>query len=109
MLWGNRLIKKNVLLDVKSWLVVKHLLKSNLCRRLYFFKFIYALKKRKAVHSKMYDSDCRQSRLQNEVLATDFSVLDYAAANPNEKELNRVPIIPFLCSIFASFFKFRQA
>ena len=53
--------------------------------------------------------DCRQSRLQNEVFATDFSVLDYAAANPNEKELNRAPIIPFLCSIFASFFKFRQA
>ena len=41
-------------------------------------------------------SDCRQSRLRNEVFATDFSVLDYVAANPNEKELNGVPIIPFL-------------
>ena len=41
-------------------------------------------------------ADCRQSRLRNEVFATDFSVLDYVAANPNEKELNGVPIIPFL-------------
>lgn len=57
----------------------------------------YAFKKNNRV-SYIYDtrSDCRQSRLRNEVFATDFSVLDYVAANSNEKELNGVPIIPFL-------------
>ena len=54
-------------------------------------------------------SDCRQSRLRNVVFATDFSFFSYDVANLNAKGLNGVPIIPFLCSIFASFFKFKHA
>ena len=38
-----------------------------------------------------------------------FLFLNYAAANKSENRLNTGPIIPFLCSILASFFKLRHA
>ena len=38
-----------------------------------------------------------------------FLFLNYAAANKPENRLNTGPIIPFLCSILASFFKLRHA